>query len=248
MLFGLTAIEVVWVVFAFGLGSWAQTVSGFGFALITVPLLTVVCTRIDSVVAQSVVGLFVTTYLAWKLRADVDRTLVSRVIPASVIGMPVGIVVGHLVSDRILRMVLGLSVIGAATAIATGWRVRGNPKVVDVIAGGVSGVLSTTTGTSGPPVVIAMAGRDLAQSAMRSSLQWIFLVGNVVAMALFALDSALTREGLGVGLIGLAPAILVRRNGDRMFHKLRPEQYRKLVLVMLFIAGAIAVLTALTKK
>lgn len=248
MVFGLTAVQIVWVFFAFSLGSWAQTVSGFGFALITVPLLTVVCSRIDSVVAQSVVGLVVTSYLAWKLRADIDRPLISRVIPASIVGMPVGIVVGHVVSDRVLRLVLGICVIGAAIAIATGWRVRGRVSVVDVVAGGISGVLSTTTGTSGPPVVIAMAGRDLAPAATRSSLQFVFLVGNVVTMGLFALDDAITKEGLGVGLIGLVPAILVRRNGERMFHKLRADQYRRLVLVLLFLAGTVAVVTAIAKR
>jgi uncharacterized protein len=212
-----------------------------------VPLLAVVCTRIDAVVAQTVVGFFVTTYLAWKLRADVDRKLLSRALPASIVGMPLGIVVGHLVSDRALRFVLGVSVIVAAAAIAKGWRFRWRPDVVDVVTGGVSGILSTTTGTSGPPIVIGMAGRDLSPAATRSSLQVIFMVANFVSIGLFAVDDSLTKQGIGVGLIGLIPAVLVRSSGERMFRKLNPDRYRKLVLVLLFAAGAIALLTAITK-
>jgi uncharacterized protein len=212
-----------------------------------VPLLAVVCTRTDAVVAQTVVGFFVTTYLAWQLRADVDRKLLSRALPASIVGMPLGIVVGHLVSDRILRFVLGVSVILAATAIARGWRFRSRPEVVDIVAGGVSGILSTTTGTSGPPIVIGMAGRDLSPAATRSSLQAIFMVANIVTIGLFAFDHSLTKRGIGVGVIGLVPAVLVRRSGERMFRKLNPERYRKLVLVLLFVAGAVALVTAITK-
>jgi uncharacterized protein len=213
-----------------------------------VPLLAVVCTRTDAVVAQTVVGFFVTTHLAWKLRADVDRKLLMRAIPASIVGMPLGIVVGHLVSDRILRFVLGVSVILAAIALARGWRFRSRPEVVDIVAGGVSGILSTTTGTSGPPIVIGMAGRDLSPAATRSSLQAIFMVANVVTIGLFAFDHSLTKQGLGVGVIGLVPAVLVRRSGERMFQRLDAELFRKVVLALLFVAGAVALFTAAAKK
>jgi uncharacterized protein len=213
-----------------------------------VPLLAVVCTRIDAVVAQTVVGFFVTTYHAWKLRADVDRRLLSRALPASIVGMPLGILVGHVVSDRALRFVLGISVILAATAIAKGWRFRSRPELVDIVSGGVSGILSTTTGTSGPPIVIGMAGRDLSPAATRSSLQAIFMVANFVTIGLFAADGSLTKQGIGVGVIGLVPAVLVRRSGERMFRRLNPDLFRKLVLALLFVAGAVALITAIVKK
>jgi uncharacterized protein len=163
------------------------------------------------------------------------------------VGMPLGIVVGHLVSDRILRFVLGVSVILAAIALARGWRFRSRPEVVDIVAGGVSGILSTTTGTSGPPIVIGMAGRDLSPAATRSSLQAIFMVANFVTLGLFAVDQSLTKQGIGVGLIGLIPAVLVRRSGERMFQRLDAELFRKVVLALLFVAGAIALVTAITK-
>jgi uncharacterized protein len=199
-------------------------------------------------VAQTVVGFFVTTYLAWKLRADVDRKLLSRALPASIVGMPLGIVIGNLVSDRALRFALGISVILAATAIAKGWRFRSHPELVDIVSGGVSGILSTTTGTSGPPIVIGMAGRDLSPAATRSSLQAIFMVANFVTIGLFAVDGSLTKQGLGVGFIGLIPAVLVRRSGERMFRRLSPDLFRKLVLALLFVAGTVAIITAIVKK
>lgn len=243
--FGYSVAALAWVAFAFALGSWAQAVSGFGFALITIPLLTVVAPRTEAVIAQTIAGMVVTTWMAWKLRAEVDRPMFRRALPMMLVGLPVGIVVGHVLPERIMRFVIGVSVIAAATGFALGVQLRGRVRVVDAVAGFVSGVLSTTTGTTGPPLVIAMTGRSMAPAASRATLQALFTFANISAIGLFVVDGSFTREGVALGLLGLGPATLVRRAGERSFQRLDPARYRTLVLVLLVLAGSIAIWRAL---
>lgn len=168
----------------------------------------------------------------------------KRMLPASMVGMPIGILIGHVVSDRVLRIAVGLAVLVAVVAIKRGLAVAGKPGIVDRIAGFVSGVLGTTTGTNGPPLVIALAGRGLSPGVTRATLTMMFSFANVVSLALFALDRSVSRAALVVAAIGVVPALTVRAAAESTFRKLDAERYRSLVLTLLTVAGVVAIVNA----
>ena len=235
----------MWIVAAFCLAAFSQALSGFGFALLCIPLLTVVCSRSDAVVAATMVGLVTQLWLAFRVRHEIDRPTVRRALPASLLGMPVGIVVGHLVSDRALRIAVGVAVLSAVVAISRGATVRGRPVIVDSTAGFVSGVLSTTTGTNGPPLVVALAGRSMPPGVTRATLTGLFLAANVVSLALFAADGRVSRRSTLIAAIGLVPSLTVRAATEPLFRRLDPLRYRNVVLTMLTLAGIVAIVNAL---
>ena len=163
----------------------------------------------------------------------------------SFLGMPVGIVIGHVVSDRAMRIAVGVAVLSAVVAIQRGLVVRGRPARVDSVAGFISGVLSTTTGTNGPPLVVALAGRSLAPGITRATLSALFFGGNVVTLALFAVDGSISDRAPVMAAIGVVPALAVRAGSEGLFRRLNPARYRSLVLGLLTVAGVIAILNAL---
>ena len=241
----LSDASMVWIVAVFGIAAFAQALSGFGFSLLCVPLLTLVCTRTDAVVSSTMVGMVTQIWMAFKLRREVSRDIVRWALPASFVGMPVGILIGHVVNDRALRVAVGVAVLFAVVAIHQGFAVRGRPSRVDSVAGFVSGVLSTTTGTNGPPLVVALAGRSMEPGVTRATLTALFCGANIVTIALFAVDGSISSRAPVIAAIGLIPALGVRAASEGLFRKLNPARYRTLVLGLLTVAGLVAIANAI---
>ena len=241
----LAAPAWVWVVAVFSLAAFAQAISGFGFSLISIPLLTVVCTRTDAVVSGGMVGFVTQSWMAWHLRREVERDVVRWALPASFLGMPVGILIGHVVNDRAMRIGVGVAVLAAALSISRGWRVTGKPHIVNGLAGLISGVLGTTTGTNGPPLVVALAGRGYTPGVTRATLSSLFFFANIVALGLFALDGSITKRASVIALVGVLPAVIVRGASEGTFRRLDPARYRRIVLGLLTVAGTVAIANAL---
>jgi uncharacterized protein len=237
----VTALAIAWIAFSFALGSCAQAISGFGFALISIPLASLVVGTTDAVVIQTLAGCLLSVAMAWKYRADADRAVLRLVVPTSLAGIPVGILIVNRVSDRGLRFAVGIGVIVAATAIATGYRITSKRTgLVNGAAGFVSGVLSATTGTNGPPLVIALAGRDATPAAFRATLQGAFAAANLVLVPAFIVSGKVTETGLVGAAVAIVPTMLGRVLGERVFHRLDPAKFRRVVLSMLFVAGIVA--------
>ena len=91
-----------------------QTVSGFGFALLCVPLLTLAVDIHTAVVISTMAGLTILLWQAWNLRHDADPVLTRRLTGSALVGMPLGLLVFKVVSESTLMRLLG-----AATAAAT---------------------------------------------------------------------------------------------------------------------------------
>ncbi len=242
----MTLFQVGWVAVAFLIGSTAQAVSGFGFTLIAVPLMSLVISPADAVVGQTFAACLLSGWMGVQLWPEADHQVLKRIVPLSFLGMPIGLFAASRLNDRGLRITVGVAVIIAAVSIASGWRLKRPSPNMEYGAGLVSGILSTTTGTNGPPLVITLAARDLAPAAFRATLQVAFAASNVVAIPLFVAGDRVTRIGLISAAVGLVPTLLGRVIGEPIFRRLDPARFRVIVIVMLFAAGTVALARALT--
>ncbi len=241
----ITLGAALWICFSFALGSFAQALSGFGFALISIPLAGLVVSSTDAVVIQTFAGCVLSMVMAWQYRADADHAVLRAVIPASFIGIGVGMVVANSVSDKAMRFGVGIAVIIAAIAIATGFRFHTtHTAAVNSAAGLMSGMLAATTGTNGPPLVIAMAAQDASPRAFRANLQVAFAAGNFVLIPLFAASGKITRRTLLLSAVALVPTVFGRVFGEKVFARLNPNRFRRVVLAMLFLSGTVALVKA----
>jgi uncharacterized protein len=114
----------------------------------------------------------------------------------------------------------------------------------DAVAGFAAGILSTSTGTSGPPIVIALSGKDMQPTVFRATISAIFLVQGSAAMVAFALGGQVTMDALAVALAGLPGLVLGSIVGEGGFRRLDASTFRTVVLGLLFVSGLVALLGA----
>lgn len=86
----------------------AQSVSGFGLALVAVPLLV---DPVDAVVAATFTGLVVATSAAWTERDHTEHRVAGVMTLSGVVGMPIGLVLLDQFSERALTGLMGASLL-----------------------------------------------------------------------------------------------------------------------------------------
>jgi uncharacterized protein len=158
--------------------------------------------------------------------------------------MPLGLLVLVLADDRFLTFAIAVAVIAFSLLLWRGARVPAG-RGTDVAAGFTAGILSTSTGTSGPPIVIALSAKQLEPAVFRATISAIFLVQGAAALVAFALGGQITRDAVAVALAGLPGVIVGSIVGERGFRRLDTPTFRRVVLGMLFVSGVVALFGAL---
>lgn len=221
-----------------------STISGFGFALLSVPLMTLAVDTHTAVVVSTLTGVIVTLNQAWRQRAHADAALVKRMTLASYAGMPFGLLIFTAVSGRVLLRILGLAVLVAVVLLLAGLDLSRRGRSVDLVAGFVAGVLGTSISTNGPPLVFALQARRLTADAFRGTILTVFALCNVGAIALFLAAGAVTREGLVASAVSVPALTAGQLIGRPLRPRIQGPRFRALVLVMLTAAGGRALLAS----
>lgn len=234
-----TAVLIVSVLVA----STTQVTVGFGFALLSVPLMALALPTREAVVVSTILGLVTSSFQAWHGRRDTERDVVVRMVASALVGLPLGWLLFTRVDDDVLRALLGVSVILAVLLLATN-RVATGSRRLDVVCGALSGALASSLSTNGPPLVFALQARGLSMSAFRPTINTVFTVSGVVALTGFVMSDDVSGDALIHSLMAIPVLLLGSRIGFILRGRVPESGARRLVLALLALAGTAAILTS----
>lgn len=229
----------------FLLAGVAQSVSGFGLALVAVPLLALTVDPVTAVVCATGVGTALTGWAGVRERAHLDVPVARRLTVFGVIGMPVGLILLAQLDESGLEAIMAVSLVAALGLIWSRVQLPAGPGTARV-AGVASGVLLTSTGMNGPPLVLGLNALRLPPRQFRATLQVVFCSQDVLSMVAFAVLGYVEPAALVIIAGGLLGSLLGWLLGDRVFHRINPEAFRRVLLVGLLVSAAVLVLSALT--
>lgn len=229
----------------FILAGVAQAVSGFGSALVAVPLLALVVDPQSAVVAATLVGLSLAGYAVTAERGHVDRQITWQLLMAGAFGMPFGLWLLTTLSDAALSGLMAASVLMALAAVGGLVRVRGG-RPVTWGTGVLSGVLLTSTGMNGPPLVLGLHVLNLEARTFRATLQAVFLGHDALAVVSFVVVGVVSPPAMLLALGGVLGSVLGWKVGDRVFHRLSATMFRRVLIVGLLASATSLAVTALT--
>lgn len=234
-----TSTQVLFVAVAVFASAAVTAVAGFGFGLMSVPLMSLVIDLHSAVIVSSIVAIPVNAAQMLLYRKVRERVIGNRLLIASIVGLPFGYLVYALISDRALRFALGAGVLLAVVALARGLDLAHVGPHMDWAMGFSSGVLNTSISASGPPLVFDLQARNISANAFRGTLNYIFLFSGVIGLGIFAVGGKVHEREVATGLIALPAMGLGLLSGLPMRRRFSPERFRVLVLVLL-VAGAVA--------
>jgi uncharacterized membrane protein YfcA len=215
-----------------------QGLTGFGYSLMSLPLLALFMPVRVAVPVLSLTSIFLNLLVFLKARRSVRF---GRIIPltiAGIVSVPAGIWILTSTGEALLQVIIGVLVAMSAALYLSGFRIRIRREWLAMIPTGiVSGLLNGMTTFSGPPVILFLANQQVGKQTFRGSLALYFLLLNIAAAPAFIASGLLT-EDIALATAIRFPAVLAGAFlGIRLSGKVEEGRFRKMALVILALLG-----------
>lgn len=235
---GHSPAELGFVFFAAIFAGLARGFSGFGGALILVPLASAALgAKIAPALLLVIDGVMTLGMLpdSWR-RAG--RREVGIMLTGALVGVPAGTVVLATIDPLPLRWLMCITVLCLLVLLMSGWRYRDQPKTpLTVGVGFLAGLFGGATQLSGPPVVAYWLGGAIPRATVRANLILYFALATVISAIAYIIAGVLTLEVLLLALI-TAPGYGIGVSlGSRLFGLASENTFRRMCFLMIGIAA-----------
>jgi uncharacterized membrane protein YfcA len=218
--------------------------SGFGSALVLMPLLMLFLDVRTAVVAAALTQVPVGFTLAFRSQSDFDRSYVKLLLLPGILGILVGSFALAKVEAELLKRVFGAMTVIFALRIVLALRrnvtaYRKWPASVGFVAGALGGVLGGIFGTGGPPVIVYLEHQILNKDVLRATFLTYFLVTDSLRLASYGLSGLITRRAVMIGLAMIPAALIGAYLGTRLSARVDERTFRIAVGALLFVTGVL---------
>ena len=223
-----------------------QSLTGFGFALIMVPLLSLTWDVKSAVVTSTVLGTFALLPLLFEARRHVRLSTAAALATGSLVGVPAGILLLDWIDPKALKILVGVTVIAASVLVYRVREVRATRAGVipAVAAGAVSGVLRASTSMGGPPAVLYLLGAERDVEAFRGTILAFFLPMSLLTIVGLAAVGRVTPEVVRTSAIALPAMAIGMFAGVWLRSRVQGELFRLLVLLLLILTSVGVIISA----
>lgn len=229
------------------LGALIFGVTGFGAALVTIPLAT------HFVPLQFALALFALGDLAMALRVGLEnprnalRAEWTRLVPMILAGTVLGVTLLVNLPREAGMLLLGVFVVSFALYTLIG---RKTATVISArwawVAGLAGGITSTVFGAGGPPYAIYLSHRGLTKEQFRATMGFATMTSISLRVAAFLLTGLLVDRQVWIAAAAVVPAALVGIALARLaFTRISRNALMHAVSLMLLASGGSLVLRAL---
>jgi uncharacterized membrane protein YfcA len=222
--------------------------TGFGFNLVSVPLLALYLDPRSAVVVSLLLGVVASGMLLLSpdTRALIEGRLTLLLFGFSLLGLPIGVLLFSTVSPNALKVAIGLITLVYGLPLLWSHRFRITAHAyVGAAAGLAGGILASSTGLSGPPAIVFVHAQRLQPARLRATLAaYVFLV-TVMSLPLLMVTGSVN-QGRVVAALPLIPAVVIGvLIGRALFTKVAAHLFEKLVIAALVVMGLADLVTGL---
>ena len=227
------------------IASFVQGLTAFGFALFTVPILIVFLPPKLAIPTVAILGSMITAVILFKERKSLSTKSNVALSVSGIVGTPLGTYLLLVLNSDVMKVFVGSVVVVTAIALFLGFkRTVGRMTVSSVFVGLASGLLSGSTSMGGPPVILFFANQEMKKKMFKANLAAYFTVLNLATMGSFIL-SGLLNFGVFIYSLTFVPSLALGGvTGILLEQRLREKSFRKIVLILMIIAGLISIVVS----
>ncbi len=229
ILFALTAIILAYIV---------RGITGFGSALIAVPLLAFILPL--TVIVPLIVLLDFIASASHGLRhwRAIRWPLILPLLPFTLTGVGSALYLLKSIDVSLLRQALGLFIIAYAfySLFAPAPRAQ-HSRYWAIPAGGFGGLIGTLFGTGGPFYVIYLQLQGVDKAAFRATIASIFLIDGSLRLVGFTSAGFYPHDTLMLVLSALPIMLLALYSGGHIHTNLKVDTFRRAISLLLIGSG-----------
>ncbi len=221
-----------------------QSFSGFGFAIISVSLISIFFNIKPIIPLISLCGLLLNLILFLELRKNIDFKSLINLYIGSFIGIPIGINFYIIADVKIIKIILALIVIFfvVINAIKT-IHLKKKFKFVEILVGFFAGFLGGAINTNGPPVLLYQKIIPQSNINFKAAIIGYFVINSILIVS-YQIFTKITTITVFYNFLKIAPLIIIAYfMGNYLFKKFSAVFFNKIILFLLFLIAFILIYT-----
>ncbi|MBY0612662.1 MAG: sulfite exporter TauE/SafE family protein [Beijerinckiaceae bacterium] len=230
------------VALAAAIGGLTRGFTGFGFAMIFMPIASSVLSPKEALATIWVIDAPFALLLGWKAFRTADRRGVISLLAASSLVFPLGLALLVHVDPVVVRWLISLTIMALVAVLASGWRYHGKPGLpLTLGVGALSGLFGGMASLSGMPLALFWLSSQAKRPVdMRADMQSYFGLSTVVSGVILAWNGVLTVNTalLGLAMMPVYGAMLYA--GTHGFRVASPVTFRRAAYSVILLAAVLS--------
>lgn len=221
-----------------------QTSTGYGFSIIGTPFLFLIYPAHTAIQINIILSLCLSFFMIYKIRKDMDPALLTRLIKGSIAGLIPGIFIYLYAEVQWLKMVVGVLILILTALLILKLTVRQTTNK-DYITGGISGLLTTSIGVPGPPLLLYFAGVGIRIETLRSTTLAYYLFVYSASLVMQILFDGTNKETWISSVIALPSLFLGIFLGQLLFKRINQKVFKIITYIILLFTGLYLLISSL---
>ncbi len=239
-------MTLILISFIFFLSGIVQGMSGFGSALIAMPLLTLfidVKTAVPLCILQSVL---MTSYLSLTLKDHMEKEKTLPLLMGSLPGIFFGVTfLKHIESD-IIKLLLGFMMVAYSMySLFFKPQSKSLHRVWAYVAGFSTGFIGSAFSAGGPPTIIYTTLTGWSKNFIKATLTGFFLTSAIITAVAHAATGLTTVLVLKYFLVSSAFVLIGVYAGIKLYNRVSTDGYIRVLHILLIILGSMMSITAM---
>ena len=220
------------------LAALTQSITGFGFAIVSMSFLPKIIDLQTAVPLVTLVSVIANIVIWFSYRHDYSFEAVKQLIIASLIATPMGVLLLDYIPEVIALKGLGIIILGYITYDWLDLTLPGFKSFIwAYLFGTLSGILNGAYTVGGPPVIIYANCRRWNSQEFKGNLTAVFFFSSLLAVLTHGWQGNITisvRQLAIYSFPGFATGLWL---GIILSHKINPVIFKRITLALLVVAG-----------
>jgi uncharacterized membrane protein YfcA len=236
----LNAENIILLSLIIFIASIVRGFTGFGLALVAVPLIQFIMPVSDTAVFIAIINAVFSVIYFRRSRNSVSGLPLGRMAVWTGIGVAAGTAVLKFINPAYIQLVWGVLIILIVVALVRGFSfgIRSDKSAM-TLSGLFGGLLAGATGITGPPVAIILSSMKTPREKFNAVIS-LFIFFAVSYALLFYLVAGLVKTDTFLLAMCSVPALIAGLySGDRLVAKISQQAFTMVVYIVLIIMGLI---------
>lgn len=214
--------------------------TGFGLALIAVPLIQFLMPVTDTAVFIAVINICFSILYYRRSKAIIKTQPIGTMALWTGIGVACGTLILKFVNPAYIQLVWGLLILFIVIALVRGLTLNiRSDRITMTLSGLLGGVLSGATGITGPPVAIILSSLKTPKEKFNAVISVFILFAVSYALIFYLIAGLVRAETLLLALCCIPAMLAGLYTGDHMVSRSSQRTFTTIVYFVLVIMGII---------
>lgn len=221
-----------------------QTSTGYGFSIVGTPFLLLVFPFHEAIQINIILSICLSAVMIYSIRNEIDFTLLKRLVYGSPAGLLAGIFIYLFMDTALIKLGVGIIVLILTMLLISNLTVK-RTGFKDTAAGGLSGLLTTSIGVPGPPLLLYFSGARMDKTVLRSTTLAFYLFVYTISL-IMQITFGETNSEIWISSALALPALFIGvALGRLVFKKITQKVFLNITYVILIFTGIYLVITSI---